>query len=479
MATVPVHVHSVSYHYNRSPSNIAFISVTTDDLESSLKFYTQVLGGMQAEEMSFRYHGDDLSWLMFGKEVETARGQGQDPTLLGVPDISYNGTHELIQFSPRGGAASVSGNTHFPAHEPRTSPAYIAAPHICFWVHDDVDFNHYISQLEARAAELGFSKVKVNRPVELGITFSTGDFAGLSFAYFKGPSGEQLELYRIKNQTRHYLGRDYCQRRAVSTAFVTNHTINTWQTKAGVSGRLYGMFQFGTRTDDLWRSVNFYVNELGAHLVQRPLQATNIRGDNVENMLFQKELLDAERQRVQPEELGIANISYTGHMRLDHRFSLFDNYVVETLLYTDGLTLGQPGFNPRLNHSSLGYVNDMYVAIMLDHDLHFLTYLDSLESSLAINGFGHVKVNRSPGQSRKYVTLTNGGLSGMNYAMLSGPAGEHVALVQFRGSSRDRLRRALLQYGSVSTAFPETNPWSTGRMDEFCQQYLGTGLLGK
>ena len=73
-----------------------------------------------------------------------------------------NGLIQLIEFSPRSGSGPA-----FMAHETRTSPAYIAAPHICFWVQDEVDFNHYIAQLEARASSLGLNEVKVNRPVEV------------------------------------------------------------------------------------------------------------------------------------------------------------------------------------------------------------------------------------------------------------------------------------------------------------------------
>ena len=68
------------------------------------------------------------------------------------------------------------------------------------------------------------------------------------------------------------------------------------------------------------RSVDFYVDVLRANLVRRPLQATNVRGDDVENMLFQKELLDSASWQVPPEDIGIANISSSGDMRLDHRY---------------------------------------------------------------------------------------------------------------------------------------------------------------
>ena len=121
----------------------------------------------------------------------------------------------------------------------------------------------------------------------------------------------------------------------------------------------------------------------------------------------------------------------------------------------------------------------MYVALMVRHDLDFPTQLRLLERNLAANGFDRerVRVNRisvqgqSPGQGRGHFTFTQGPLSGMTYSMVNGPAGEHVALVQFRGASRDRLKRALLQYGAVSTEFDETNPRVSGGMDKFCDQF--------
>ena len=134
-------------------------------------------------------------------------------------------------------------------------------------------------------------------------------------------------------------------------------------------------------------------------------------------------------------------------------------------------------FAPRYNHSSLAYVNDMYVALMLRDSLDLPAYLDDLEPILAANGFNNVKINRIPGQGRGHFTFTQGPLSGLSYSMLHGPAGEHVSIVQFRGQAREKLKRALLQYGAVSTSFPETNPWTTGRMDAFCNQYNDDSAL--
>ena len=57
---------------------------------------------------------------------------------------------------------------------------------------------------------------------------------------------------------------------------------------------------------------------LSASLVRRPLEA-NIRGDEAQNMLLQKEMLDAEAWQVSPQDIGVANISSSGSMRFDDR----------------------------------------------------------------------------------------------------------------------------------------------------------------
>ncbi|XP_046585062.1 uncharacterized protein LOC124292032 [Haliotis rubra] len=193
---------------------IAYVSVTTDNLTASTQFYTQVLGGMLVPELAFTFSGDSHYYRMFQKEILDARSQGVDPAQLGIPDIRDNGTYEvrgnfivfdngIIQLVTCA-LKSSSSDIVFDIRDRRTSACYIAAPHICFWVKDDVDFNHYIAELERNSRDLGFHQVKVNRPVKIhneterlavpenqfGITFDSGDFAGLSFAYLKGPRGE-------------------------------------------------------------------------------------------------------------------------------------------------------------------------------------------------------------------------------------------------------------------------------------------------
>ncbi len=82
--------------------------------------------------------------------------------------------------------------------------------HICFHVADDVDFNRFITDLEAEAARRGMTQVRANRVVRVSteaqrraapestntnkVTVAPSD--GWELIYCKGPEGEQLEFVK-------------------------------------------------------------------------------------------------------------------------------------------------------------------------------------------------------------------------------------------------------------------------------------------
>ncbi|XP_071090608.1 uncharacterized protein [Haliotis cracherodii] len=488
---------------------IAYISVTTDNLTASTQFYTQVLGGMLVPELAFTFSGDSHYYRMFQKEILDARTQGVNPAQLGVPDIGDNGTHEvhgnfivfdndiiqLVEFVQK------SSSKVFDIRDRRTSQCYIAAPLVCFWVKDDVDFNHYIAVLERRSRDLGFDQVKVNRPVpvhneperlavpenQLGITYDSGNFNGLSMAYFKGPRGEQLELNQLKRTFKYNLGSDYCRQQGVTTAFLDNHPDNRWKKAAGVSGQLYGMFEFATRTDDLSKSVNFYRQVLGSEVLPKPLVEVDLRGDDVENMFYQKELLDAASWGVDPRSIGVPNLTLAGSDRRDVKFNMFDNHVIKIAQYTAGKSLSDPKFNPRYNWSSPAYINNMHVAFLVDDNIDLNNFVHTAELKATNKKFPEFKVNRAvdvptleasvplPQYSAEF---TDGPLKGFNYVFAKGPAGEQLSFVQFKGPAAAKLKSALLQYSAVSTAFKETNPWARKEYDKFCSKYSSNPVIG-
>jgi hypothetical protein len=82
--------------------------------------------------------------------------------------------------------------------------------HICFHVRDDVDFNRFITDLEADSARRGMTQVRANRIIRVRseperraapesaninkVTVAPSD--GWELIYCKGPEGEQLEFVK-------------------------------------------------------------------------------------------------------------------------------------------------------------------------------------------------------------------------------------------------------------------------------------------
>mgnify|MGYP003386718084 CR=1 FL=1 len=175
---------------------------------------------------------------------------------------------------------------------------------------------------------------------------------------------------------------------------------------------------------------------------------------------------------------GVANISSTGYARLDHRFILFDNFVVEPLKYTDGLTFGGTGFDPSLEYDpSPAYIGTVTAAFGVDSNAtaggfaSLAEYLPALTVRLAESGYApQVQVPQvtdfatTSGASHPY--------SGLEYGFLSGPDKEVIQLVYVGGQFQEKLRAALIAAGGVSTMFAETDPYLSGDMDLFCPYAL-------
>ncbi|XP_005099419.2 uncharacterized protein LOC101854868 [Aplysia californica] len=483
---------------------IAFAAVTTEDAQRAARWYSEFLGAKHLTDLSFSFYGDEHYYRFFQKEILEARAQGIDPDRLGVPDISDNGNYEirgefvlfdnglvqLIEFARRDTEEHIT----YPRRIRLTGPGVRNAPQICLWTKDDLDFNQFVHELEEKSIKAGYDKAIFNRAVKVkneeerrnapikdkGINVKEGPFAGLSFVYMKGPSGEQLELYKMVNHTRWHFGKEYCKRRGVTTAFLDNYKDNEYKKKAGLTGQMWGLVQFGTHTDDLFGSVNFYSNVLGSQTMEYPMQAIDLKGDPFKNMLYQKETLEAARLGIRPREFGILDVSANGGGRIDYRFNLFDNYHVETLRYTDGPTMDYPSFPVAYNHSSLAYVGDMAAAFHVNDNADFNQLVADVERRAEELGFEGVKANRVIDVRRlgEMVDLseysrpfTSGNLEGYNYVVMKGRSGEHIMFVQLRGPMGEKVKQAMLEYGAVSTAWPETNPWTYGGYDEFCSKY--------
>ena len=197
---------------------VQHFGVTVQNMDRAFAFYTEVLGGTEIMRDG-DFHGEAIhNTLLTDQEIIAAERQ-VNPATIGVPDLAGgaqrldvrfvqfdNVVIELLQYrdagQPQGNGPSFA--------EPRDhmSPAFPRSMHICFHIRDDVDFDKFITDLEAESARRGMTQVKANRVItvrsekaRLAAPMSTntnkireGNSSGWSLIYCKGPEGEQLEF---------------------------------------------------------------------------------------------------------------------------------------------------------------------------------------------------------------------------------------------------------------------------------------------
>jgi catechol 2,3-dioxygenase-like lactoylglutathione lyase family enzyme len=214
-----------------SLQGVQHFGLTVDDLDRSVEFYVEVLGGKLALSGD-GFSGEELYHTLFQRDYLDAARRGIDPRTLGVVDlrdgsravldvriISFgNATVELLRVRAVGGVGMVP-----------TGVGHSNVGHLCFDVREDVDLNEFALALEAECQRRGISVgcnriVRVNSEAErraADARFAAnkfwadpkypfpgrsddgfGDFHGLGFFYCKGPNGEQIEFCQLKNEAK-------------------------------------------------------------------------------------------------------------------------------------------------------------------------------------------------------------------------------------------------------------------------------------
>jgi catechol 2,3-dioxygenase-like lactoylglutathione lyase family enzyme len=197
---------------------VQHFGVTVQNMDRAFAFYTEVLGGTEVMRDG-DFHGDRIHNTLLADQDIEARARQVNPRTLGIPDLRGgaqrldvrfiqfdNVVIELLQYRDAGQPAG--GGISFAEPLDHMSPAYPRSMHICFHVHDDVDFNAFIRDLEAESARRGMTQVRANRIVTVsteqervaapldtfGNRITEGRSNGWTLIYCKGPEGEQLEF---------------------------------------------------------------------------------------------------------------------------------------------------------------------------------------------------------------------------------------------------------------------------------------------
>ena len=197
---------------------VQHFGLTVQNMDRAFAFYTEVLGGTEVMRDG-DFQGERIhNTLLTDQEIE-ARVRRVNPRTIGIPDLR-NGAQRLdvrfIQFDNvviellqyRDAEQPAGSGSAFAEPLDHMSPAFPRMMHICFHIRDDVDFNKFIADLEAEAAQRGMTQVRANRVVTVttekerlaapadansnGIT--EGQSNGWRLIYCKGSEGEQLEF---------------------------------------------------------------------------------------------------------------------------------------------------------------------------------------------------------------------------------------------------------------------------------------------
>ena len=203
---------------------VQHFGITVNDMAKAMEFYTEVLGGKLAIGGD-GFVGEDLHNLLFQKEDLEAWKEGLRPKEQGVPNIrdgsedaldvrfiSFGNTCvELIHFRD----AQLSANAPNIFGKIPSGIGHVNAPHISFYVKDDVDINLFAKMLEDECQQRGINNVVVNRIIHLDSleerktaalkyakTDFISDFDGWALFYCKGPNGEQLEFNQVRRRAK-------------------------------------------------------------------------------------------------------------------------------------------------------------------------------------------------------------------------------------------------------------------------------------
>ena len=221
---------------------IQHFGVTVDDMEKSLEFYTEILGGKLVIAEN-DLEGDKIQNTLFQQEELNAVAEGVDLKMLGVPnirdgseslDIKFisfgNACIELIHFKTQSKNGKLKTNTFNSSQQNLSHIGNVKAMHLSFHVREDMDLNLFAKILEEECHQRGLTNVVFNRVVRvkteeerkaIALKYNSnkywndletleenksnpdyGDFEGWGLFYCKGPNGEQLEFNQVTRKIK-------------------------------------------------------------------------------------------------------------------------------------------------------------------------------------------------------------------------------------------------------------------------------------
>lgn len=220
---------------------VQHVGVTVEDMEKSLEFYTEVLGGKLAVGES-ELIGDLIQNTLFQKEELDAITEGINSEILDIPNLRSGKKDALdVKFISFGNIVveliyfREVGNPNAPHSSVKSLPSHIGhvnAMHISFNVKEGIDLSEFANLFEEECHKRGMNNVVCNRIIHVNseaerkavarhynsfkfwnepgllaaeappIDWSKDPMEGWSLFYCKGPNGEQLEFNQVTRKIK-------------------------------------------------------------------------------------------------------------------------------------------------------------------------------------------------------------------------------------------------------------------------------------
>ncbi|KAJ6251077.1 glyoxalase family protein [Anaeramoeba flamelloides] len=217
--------------FGQNVLGVQHVGITVENLEQSLKFYSEALGG-KIFLISSQLAGEDFENILFQKEMTDSLRIKKKLKRLSVADLANFDVLDLAFLQFNNVVIELTRYYNIISNEnvgqiPEILPASIpSSQHVSFHISEKIDLNDFIEELESWSKENGIENVQCNRMKgcvineyqeinckqlkDIGTEYNSlkiqgnkfGDFSGWFIAYCKGPSGEQLEFNQMFSNSK-------------------------------------------------------------------------------------------------------------------------------------------------------------------------------------------------------------------------------------------------------------------------------------
>lgn len=160
------------------PNAIQHVGVTTSNLTRSVKFYTEVMGGVEVNYAGGDgWNGDDVYQLLMQKALMGGSGTAKwaanlstgGPETLSARYINFGSmVIELLDYFSV--EAKIQRSMEFPKFsDSNAAPSVAQNMHFSFNIHPQRDLDEFVNALEAQSHRLGYNEVVCNRLVPVSI----------------------------------------------------------------------------------------------------------------------------------------------------------------------------------------------------------------------------------------------------------------------------------------------------------------------